>query len=130
MALKQVRLELARDPEFPEGSRRHGYELVAPLDAQGHLEVAEWRARRDECRVTRFWGNEPEEEGHLRRRAGGGWAFHYDLEGDEEADEAGYRFDSHAFVEGEYLSIREQDGDTRTFRIVSVKPHLSPVKSR
>jgi hypothetical protein len=29
MTLKRVRLELARNAEFPEGSSEHGYELVA-----------------------------------------------------------------------------------------------------
>lgn len=126
MALKQVRLELARDPDFPEGSQRHGYEMVAPLDAQGHLQLEEWRERRDACRVVRFWAGEPDEEGHLVHTRQG-WAFHYDLAGDAEAEEPGYRFDSHSFVEGEYVSLREQDGETRTFRIVSVKPHLTPL---
>lgn len=126
MALKQIRLELARDPEFPDGSRRHGYDIIAPLDDEGHLQVEEWRARKGECRVARFWGGEAEEEGVLRHRAGSGWAFHYDGEGEELADEPGYRFDTHSFVEGEYVSVREQDGSTRTFRIVSVKPYLVP----
>jgi hypothetical protein len=35
MSLKLIRLELARTPDFPEGSRRHGYEFVAPLDSTG-----------------------------------------------------------------------------------------------
>ena len=32
MALKNIRLELARAEEFPAGSAEHGYEFVAPLD--------------------------------------------------------------------------------------------------
>ncbi len=35
MTLKKIRLELARDREHPEGSNRHGYEFVGPLDARG-----------------------------------------------------------------------------------------------
>ena len=35
MALKRIRLELARTADFPEGSPSHGYEFVAPLDLQG-----------------------------------------------------------------------------------------------
>ena len=31
MTLRKIRLELARDHDFPDGSRHHGYELVAPL---------------------------------------------------------------------------------------------------
>ena len=37
-------------------------------------------------------------------------------------DEAGYRFGDHAFITGEYISIREHDEDMNTFRIVSVTP--------
>jgi len=31
--LKRIRLNLARSKEFPVGSDQHGYEFVAPLDA-------------------------------------------------------------------------------------------------
>ncbi len=34
--LKRIRLNLARSKEFPSGSDEHGYEFVAPLDADGH----------------------------------------------------------------------------------------------
>jgi hypothetical protein len=57
MTLKHVRLELARDPQFLNGSRDRGYEFVAPLDEDGHLDAAEWRALRDRCKVRRFWPN-------------------------------------------------------------------------
>jgi len=35
MALKRIRLELARTADFPEGSPSHGYEFVAALDPRG-----------------------------------------------------------------------------------------------
>lgn len=120
MNLKKIRLELARDPDFPAGSPRHGYEFFAPLGAGGHIDAEAWRRHRADCRVRRFWNGEPEENGHLLRRPGGSWAFHYDLAGDPEVDEPGYRFDSHAFKAGEYVSITEQDGRLRTFRVASV----------
>ena len=47
MTLKRIRLELARDHDFPNGSRAHGYEFAAPLDEAGHLVAAEWREARD-----------------------------------------------------------------------------------
>ena len=34
--LRRVRLELARDPEFPYGSSELGYDFIAPLDRKGH----------------------------------------------------------------------------------------------
>jgi hypothetical protein len=122
--LKRIRLNLARSKDFPTGSARHGYEFVAPLDANGHIDPGRWRAYREHCGVRRFWGNE-EEIGKLVHKPGGNehtrWVFDYD-ESAEEDDEAGYRFGSHAFVLGEYVSIRDEDGDMHTFQVVSVEP--------
>ena len=122
MALKRIRLELARDPEFPEGSSAHGYDLIAPLTEDGHLDAAEWRAHRDSCRVTRFWRGEPDEIGHLRHYPGGAWGFHYDIRGDAETDEPGFKLDRHVFLVGEYVSLLEQDGEMRTFRVAQIRP--------
>lgn len=77
MTLKLVRLELARNSEFPNGSRQHGYQFVAPLDHKGHLDAAEWAKERDRCRVRRFWAGQPHELGRLVRRRGGAWVFDY-----------------------------------------------------
>jgi hypothetical protein len=46
----------------------------------------------------------------------------YDIHGDIDDDESGYRFGDHPFVTGEYVSIREHDEDMNTFRVVSVNP--------
>lgn len=119
--LKKIRLNLARDPKHPNGSARHGYEFVAPLDASGHIDAEAWRKAREHCRVRRFWGDEDEDIGHLVHRPGGSWAFHYDIAGDED-DEAGYRFGAHAFRVGEYVSIRDEDGDLHTFQVATVQP--------
>ena len=40
MSLKRIHLELARTPDFPNGSSAHGFEFIAPLDAKGHLNSA------------------------------------------------------------------------------------------
>jgi hypothetical protein len=122
MVLSKIRIEMARDREFPEGSAQHGYEFVAPLDKKGHIDAQSWQRHRSQCRVKRFWEGEPDEIGHLVRKPGGSWAFHYDIHGDINDDESGYRFGDHAFVRGEYISIREHDEDMKTFRIVSVNP--------
>ncbi|MBI1386355.1 MAG: hypothetical protein GC150_15720 [Rhizobiales bacterium] len=116
--MKKIRLELARDHDFPGGSREHGYEMVAPIDDDGHIDAAEWRRSREKCRVVRFWGDADHEIGHLVRKPGGQWAFHYDIHGDEDDDETGHRFDSHSFRIGDYVSIKEHDDIMRTFRVV------------
>lgn len=121
MSVKTIQLELARDRDFPTGSVTRGYVLKAPLTAEGHIDAEAWREARKNCTVTRFWEGEADQTGHLRHTRGGQWAFHYDIEGDPEDDEVGYRFESHVFNEGEYVSIREQDGELRTFRVVSVR---------
>ena len=118
--LRHVRLELARDPEFPNGSNERGYDFIAPLDRKGHIDLAAWKELKDRCRVRRFWAHEAEEMGHVVHKRGDVWAFHYDIHGDPSHDEAGYRLNSHAFAPGEYVSINEQDGELRTFRVVSV----------
>ena len=121
MTFKKIRLELARDHDFPNGSHEHGYEFAAPVGPDGFLDPESWKKHRRECWALRFWGDADEETGHLVRKPGGSWAFHYDTHGDEDDDESGYRFGNHKFVTGEYVSIREHDDKLRTFRVVSVE---------
>ena len=118
--LRRVRLELARDHDFPNGSSERGYDLIAPLDAKGHIVLTAWKELKDRCRVRRFWTKQADEVGHIVHKRGGVWAFHYDIHGDPSNDESGFRFERHAFLPGEYVSIREQDDVLRTFRVVSV----------
>jgi hypothetical protein len=118
MTLKRIRLELARDQDFPDGSRERGYDLIAPIGEDDCLVADEWRLNRDRCRVRRFWAGE-EERGRLVHKRGGTWAIDYDPK-TEEDDEPGFRFDKHRFAPGEYVSLKEHDGHMRTFRIVSV----------
>ena len=123
-AFKRIRLNLARSKEFPEGSARHGYEFVAPLDAQGHIDPILWKQQREHCGVRRFWDNETDQIGQLVHRPGGGkggvWKFDYDpAAGDD--DETGYRFGAHVFRPGEYVSIRDEDGVMHTFVVASVE---------
>ena len=74
MTLKTIRLELARNPDFPEGSAAHGYDLKAPLDMDGHLDAEAWRKQRADCRVRRFWAGADDRHGELIHTRQG-WAF-------------------------------------------------------
>lgn len=126
MTLKTVRLELARDPDFPNGSAARGYEFTAPLTPEGHIDAEVWRKERKRCTVRRFWAGEDDELGHLIHTRGRSWVFHY---GDDAQpsrnepgdDETGFKFDHHVFQEGEYVSVHEHDGSMRTFRVVQVR---------
>jgi hypothetical protein len=123
--LKRIRLNLARSKEFPTGSARHGYEFVAPLNGDGRIDTVLWQKYREHCGVRRFWEGEDDEIGRLVHKPGGRegarWIFDYD-QGAEDDDEAGYRFGHHAFRMGEYVSIRDDEGDMHTFQVVSVEP--------
>ena len=121
--LKRVRLVLARSHDYPNGSARCGYEFVAPLDDSGHIDANAWKTSREKCHVRRFWDDGDERSGLLRHRPGGqehaSWIFDYDIDDDED-DEKGYRFASHAFVPGEYVTLHSGKAD-HTFRVVSVE---------
>ena len=122
---KRIRLNLARSKEFPQGSDKHGYEFVAPLDAGGHIDAALWQKDREHCRVRRFWEGEDDEIGMVVHKPGGPeharWVFDYDTARSDD-DESGYRFGVHAFAPGEYVSIRDDDEELHTFRVVTVEP--------
>ncbi|MFN0194493.1 MAG: hypothetical protein ACKVP5_21390 [Aestuariivirga sp.] len=119
--LKKVRLELARSHEHPDGARNIGYEFAAPLNDKDRIDPNEWQKQRDHCRVRRFRPGEEDDIGHLVRKPGGSWAFHYDIHSDEEDDESGYRFGDHEFRAGEYVSVKEDD-ELHTYKIVRVQP--------
>ena len=119
MPLKRVRLELARSHDFPVGSHERGYDFIAPLGDDGHLDAALWRKERARCRVKRFWAGEKAEVGHLVHKRNHAWVFDYNPQSDDD-DEPGFKFDRHRFVPGEYVSITEHDGVQRTFFVRAV----------
>jgi len=119
MVLMHIRIEMARNADFPDGSAEHGYEFIAPLTEDGHLDADAWLAHKDVCTVKRFWGKEPEEHGRLMH-LGQGWRFHYPGE-DLDEDEPLFKLDRHTVRTGEYISINEDDGLV-TFKVVSIRP--------
>jgi hypothetical protein len=124
-SMRRITLNLARSKVHPDGSVRHGYTFVAPLDENGRIEVRSWHDHRGVCVVRRFWEGEPDQRGVLVHRAGGvggaTWGFDYNRATDMD-DEAGFRFGDHVFAPGEYVSISDPDGEMHTFKIVTVVP--------
>ncbi|MEX2647436.1 MAG: hypothetical protein WD673_00325 [Alphaproteobacteria bacterium] len=117
--LRTVRLEAARSKEFPEGSREHGYEFVAPLTPDGHIDEAAFKRDRARCTVRRFWKGEDDEIGRLAHTRHRTWAFSYAP--GEDDDESFFHLETHRLVVGEYVTVREHDGEARTFRIVAIR---------
>ncbi|HWA04588.1 MAG TPA: hypothetical protein VG819_13790 [Rhizomicrobium sp.] len=120
MVLTRIRLELGRMEGFPHGSPVHGYEFVAPLTEDGHIDVEAWREAKDRCTVRRFRDGEDDELGKLRY-LGHGWRFDYDP-ADADDDEPFFKLDRHRLVEGSYVSVTEHDRVQRPFKIVKTTP--------
>jgi len=98
--LSRILLNLARSKEFPYGSPRHGYDFIAPLDPEGHIDPILWKKYRDHCRVRRFWGRRgrrgrsscPTSLVAPNTHAGFSTTINPDEDDD---DEAGYKFGPH-----------------------------------
>jgi len=110
-----VRLELARTPEFPQGSASRAYMLRVPLDDDGAIDGAALARCPQMATVRRFWPNEPDQTGHLIRH-GRAWVFSYAV-GDED-DERLYRLEDHPLRIGDYVTLTEPDGSRFPFRVV------------
>ncbi|UGY12405.1 hypothetical protein HAP48_0027605 [Bradyrhizobium septentrionale] len=126
-----VRLERAREHDYPEGASAIGYIIVAPLDTASRIDVETWKAHREACRVVRQRPAEGDQLGHLVRGPSDSSRFHYDVAG-AAADEAGYHFGNERFRIGEYVSIHEADGmhPYRVARPVSDSPGRAPGSCR
>ncbi len=123
--MRKIRLERARAQGHPEGEPGEGYDITAPLDDAGHISLEGWRSQRALCFVHRLEGGDIVEHGLLAHRAGGQggatWMFDYDPRSTGE-EELGFHFESHIFKPGEYVSIRDADGDVHTYRVTKISP--------
>ncbi|MGF1606833.1 MAG: hypothetical protein ACFB22_10885 [Rhodothalassiaceae bacterium] len=115
-----VRLELGRTKDHPDGSAAHGYILHVPLDADHHIDREAWSAHKKDCRVTRFWPGEPDQHGQLIHTRHRSWAFSY--EPGEDDDEPIFHLEQHRLAPGDYITIRETDGESLPFKVVSARP--------
>jgi hypothetical protein len=120
MPLMTIRLEMGRTTGAPGGDAHHGYEFIAPLNKDGHLDIAEWAANKDHCGVRSFRPGQADRRGMLRH-VGRGWRFDY-LPGRTDDDEPFFKLDRHVIAPGLYVTITEEDGVERPFRIVTVTP--------
>ncbi|HUO00694.1 MAG TPA: hypothetical protein VMU69_31240 [Bradyrhizobium sp.] len=119
MNIRKIRLELARTKEFPDGSTERGYELTAPLTKDGHIDADAFGGHHQPFTVRRFWTGENDRFGRLHRTRQHTWAFSYGRNDNE--DELLHHLEHHLFKVGEYVGIRELDGQVLPFRIVSVQ---------
>ncbi|MDI1327329.1 MAG: hypothetical protein PSV23_11085 [Brevundimonas sp.] len=113
-----VRLELAREPGHPAGDPTEGYDIVAPLDADGRLDGEALRAEPERGHVRHFSDGQTIGTGRLQHGPGGSWTL--DLEGSDSADARGFRFGEERFVAGEYVSLTLPSGEQHTYVVARV----------
>ena len=116
---KIIRLELARTPEYPEGSSSRAYILRLPLREGGLIDEAMVGSNPELASVLRSFPDEPDQKGYIVRKANG-WAFSYAL-GDDD-DEAVYHLETHPIRMGDYITLAEPDGQRLPFRVVQLSP--------
>jgi hypothetical protein len=117
MTWMRIRLEVARSRDFPEGSTRHGYEMVLPLMADGRIDEKALKAAPELATVHRFWEGEGDAIGQVRHQRGG-WLITYEPGGPD--DEPLHRFPEHHFRQGEYVSVRAHA--EHALKVVDVRP--------
>ena len=120
MALMNIRLELGRTRTSPDGDPRRGYEFIAPLDDDGHLDAAVWRLEETNCWVRSFWPDRPDRKGWFRH-VGRGWRFEYPSQ-DQSGQEPIFKLDRHVLSPGFCVTLTEDDGAQLPFKIASVFP--------
>lgn len=118
---RHIRLVLAREAGHPGGDADHGYDILAPLTEDGHLDSEAWRAHRSRCRVRRFRPDEKDAIGKLMHGPGGRWFIEYE-DADAGGNERGFQFEQERFVPGEYVSLVEPDGEQHTYIVKQVGP--------
>jgi len=118
MNWQSIRLELARTPDFPEGSVSRAYLLHLPLNESGLIDEPLRKSLPGRATVRRHWPNEPDLSGYVIRR-NGGWAFSYAP--GEEDDETIFHLENHPIRLGEYITLLEPDGRRLPFRVASIK---------
>lgn len=119
MTLKRVRMELARNKDFPEGSPNHGYEATIPLTATHAFDPEAWEADALVCTAVKFATGTDDEHGQLVRTEAGPWAFSYEL--GETDDEPIHRLEAHVFEPDEYVTVTDIGGEEHVYRIKTVE---------
>lgn len=118
MTWNTIRLELARAPQFPNGSPHRCYLLYLPLEAGGFIDEEKVRTSPRLATVRRFWPSQPDMRGYVHKMPDG-WAFSYETR--DAVDETVFHLDTHPIQVGECITLTEPDGERLPFRVTNVQ---------
>ena len=113
----RVRLERVSQLGQPHHDSATGYELMLPLNADGHVDATSWTDNPRACTVQRFRRNRPRIQGLLARTATGRWYFDYGSGKDADHFQG---LGGDRFRVGQFVGICEDDGKLWTYEVTSV----------
>lgn len=122
-----IRLELARTADFPEGSASRCYLLRLPIGTDGLIDEPSMKDTPERATVRRFWPNQPDLSGYVIRTPMG-WAFSY--RPGEDDDESVFHLEHHPIRLGEYITLTEPNGERLPFRVASLVPQRETSSAR
>lgn len=112
---RNIRLELARAPEFPNGSVSRAYLLRLPLDDSDFVDEAMLLQNPRLGTVRRYWSNSPDQTGLVQKLDG---VLIINCEGESARI---LRLDGRSICLGQEFSLIESDGDAQVFRVTSIR---------
>jgi len=122
--MARIELVMAAGPGFPQGSLTHRYNLMVILTPGGMLDEAAWWADPTPWPAERIWPGD-RRHGDVQLDAENGWALRFGpaVGPDTEAHNAPLHAPIRSagqFRPGEYVTIREPNGNEYAYRVVNV----------
>ena len=114
---RNIRMELARTPEFPEGSASRAYIVHLPLREDGTVDERVLEVTPVMAGFKRFWPNEPDRSG-LVVRDGNGWALSCT---GADGREWAVPIEMDRLLPGDRVTIGKQGGGCWLFRVVDLQ---------
>jgi hypothetical protein len=118
MKWTNIRLELARSSEFPEGSASRAYLLRLPIKDDGKIDEIALRDLPGRATARRFWPNEADLSGHVIR-TDRGLALCYDRHA--ACGDTLFPLEGDQLCPGGYVTLTEPDGRRLPFRVASIQ---------
>lgn len=115
MSWKTVRLELAKTPNYPNGSPVRAYLLRLPLNADGVIDSLLYESNPRQATVRRFWPNEPDRAGVIVSHPLG-WNFVFERNGQRTHEI--FQLEAISIALGKHVLVTAPDGQWLPFKVL------------